>query len=118
MSANIRDRKQEFLYLTTKGWKTGTPHRIEIWYVRHQGRFYLVSQFRDQSHWVQNIKHDPDVTFEVGPNKFHGQGRIIRAGADLELTVAVSKLMNEKYQWSDGLIVELRAEPGSAGQED
>ena len=38
--------------------------------------------------------------------------------ADLELTVAVSKLMNEKYQWSDGLIVELRPEPGSAGHKE
>ncbi len=48
---------------------------------------------------------------------FHGQGRIINPHSDLELTVAVSKLMDEKYQWNDGLIVELRAEPGSAGQE-
>lgn len=117
MAAKLRDRKQEFLYLTTKGWKTGTPHRIEIWYVRYHGRFYLISQFRDQSHWVQNIKHDPEVTFQVGANTFHGQGRIINPHSDLELTVAVSKLMDEKYQWNDGLIVELRAEPGSAGQE-
>ena len=114
----MRDRKEEFLYLTTKGWKTGTPHRIEIWYVRYQGRFYLVSQFKDQSHWVQNIKHDSEVTFEVGANKFHGRGRIVNAVADLELTVTVSKLMNEKYQWSDGLIVELRPEPGGAGHEE
>lgn len=77
-----------------------------------------MSQFRDQSHWVQNIKHDPEVTFEVGSNKFHGQGRIVSPQGDLELTVEVSKLMDEKYQWSEGLIVELRPEPGSAGQED
>ena len=114
----MRDRKQEFLYLTTKGWKTGTPHRIEIWYVRYQGRFYLISQFGDESHWVQNIKHDPEVTFQVGTSTFHGQGRIINARSNLELTVAVAKLMDEKYQWNDGLMVELKAEPGSGGQED
>jgi len=114
----LRDRKQQFLYLSTKGWKTGTPHRIEIWYVRYEGRFYLVSQFREESHWVQNIRHNPEVTFEVGSNKFHGQGRVIDVNHEPELSAAVSKLMNEKYQWSDGLIVELRAEPGSAGNED
>ncbi len=61
---------------------------------------------------------DSEVTFEVGANKFHGRGRIVNGLADVELTVAVSKLMNEKYQWSDGLVVELRPEPGSAGAED
>ena len=24
----------QFLYLTTKGWKTGKQHKIEIWFVR------------------------------------------------------------------------------------
>lgn len=70
------------------------------------------------SHWVQNIRRDPDVTFEVGTHKFLGQGRIIDSKAEPELSVAVSRLMNEKYHWNDGLIVELRPEPGSVESKD
>ena len=106
-------RAEQFLYLTTKGWKTGALHRIEIWYVQHNGRFYLVSQYRDRSAWVQNIKHDSKIDFHVGNTTFHGIGRIIEATKESVLAKQVSKLMDQKYDWSDGLIVELRPEPGS-----
>ena len=108
-----RSTRQEFLYLTTKGWKTGAPHRIEIWYVQHQGRFYLVSQYGRASHWVQNIQHNPGVAFQVGGTSFHGLGRVVDVGSEPGLVATVSRLMLAKYKWSEGLIVELRPEPGS-----
>src|SRR5437016_12083595 len=109
----LKDSKHQFLYLTTEGWKTKAPHRIEIWYIRHQGRFYLVSQYRDQAHWVRNIKNHPGISFEVDSDKYVGLGRIIDSSEEPELAKKVSELMDEKYQWSDGLIVELRPEPGA-----
>jgi len=109
----LKDSKHQFLYLTTEGWKTKTPHRIEIWYIRHQGRFYLISQYRDKAHWVQNIRNHPRISFEVDGDKYVGLGRVVDAGAERELAEMVMELMEGKYQWNDGLIIELRPEPGS-----
>jgi hypothetical protein len=38
---------ERFLYLTTTGHKSGLPRRIEIWFVGHAGRHYLVSERRE-----------------------------------------------------------------------
>jgi deazaflavin-dependent oxidoreductase (nitroreductase family) len=108
----LKDSKRQFLYLTTEGWKTKTPHRIEIWYVRHEGKFYLISQYRDEAHWVQNIKNHPRILFEVDGDKYAGLGRVVDVDDEPELAKKVSELMEAKYQWSEGLIVELRPEPG------
>ena len=32
----------EYCYLTTKGRRTGRPHRIEIWFVAHADAAYLM----------------------------------------------------------------------------
>jgi deazaflavin-dependent oxidoreductase (nitroreductase family) len=99
----------EFLYLTTTGWKTGQPHEIEIWYMPHEGRYYLVAEGRERAHWVRNIAHNPAVSFRVGERTFSGTGRAIDPAQEPQLAAAVSALMEAKYEWSDGLIVELAA---------
>jgi deazaflavin-dependent oxidoreductase (nitroreductase family) len=99
-----------YLYLTTTGWKSGNSHTIEIWFVAHEGRYYLVSEHRERSHGVQNIRHNPSVTFRVGEATFQGTGRVVDPTAEPELAAAVSALMDAKYEWSDGLIVELKPE--------
>jgi len=48
----------------------------------------------------------------VDSDKYVGLGRIIDPSEESELARKVSELMDAKYQWSDGLIVELRPEPG------
>ncbi|MCZ7539954.1 MAG: nitroreductase family deazaflavin-dependent oxidoreductase [Anaerolineae bacterium] len=96
-----------YLYLTTTGWRSGSPHMIEIWFVAHDGRYYLVSEKGGQSHWVQNIRHIPAVTFHVGDKTFAGTGRIVDPAQEPELASAVRALMDAKYEWSDGLIIEL-----------
>jgi deazaflavin-dependent oxidoreductase (nitroreductase family) len=101
---------EQFLYLTTTGWKSGQPHEIEIWYVGHDGCYYLVSEMREQSHWVKNIRHNPAITFRVGAQSFKGTGRAVDPATEPELAAAVSALMDAKYEWSKGLIVELKPE--------
>jgi len=98
----------QYLYLTTIGWKSGNPHEIEIWFVAHEGRYYLVSEKFERSHWVQNIQHQPSIVFRVGENTYNGVGRIVDAAAEPELARIISDLMGAKYNWSHGLIVELR----------
>ena len=46
-------------------------------------------------------------------DKYVGLGRIIDSSEEPELAKKVSDLMDAKYEWSDGLIVELRPEPGA-----
>jgi deazaflavin-dependent oxidoreductase (nitroreductase family) len=101
------ENNSPFLYLTTTGWKTGKSHQIEIWFVTHQGRYYLVSEPRERSHWVQNIQHNPAITFHVGAQIFQGKGRVVDPAREPQLAAEISALMDAKYDWSDGLIVEL-----------
>jgi deazaflavin-dependent oxidoreductase (nitroreductase family) len=100
-------KEPQFLYLTTTGWKSGKPHEIEIWYVEHDGRYYLVSERLERSHWVQNIQRNPAISFRVGENQFRGKGRTLDRKKEPQLAAQVSALMDAKYDWSDGLIVEL-----------
>ena len=59
------EQEQQFLYLTTKAWKTGRQHRIEIWFVSYADKYYVVSERKEKAHWVQNIIHDQRVLFTV-----------------------------------------------------
>jgi deazaflavin-dependent oxidoreductase (nitroreductase family) len=97
----------QFLYLTTIGWKTGKHHRIEIWFVMYNGRYYLISERQRHAHWVQNIVHNPKVSFTVGHETFEGTARIVYPDKESNSADEVSKLMDTKYGWDDGLIVEL-----------
>lgn len=99
----------QYLYLTTTGWKTGQPHEIEIWFVLYQNAHYLCSEKRDKSHWVQNIQHHPTVIFRVGNQTMNGRGRVVPS-TEVELLNTVRGLFDTKYNWSDGLMVELNAE--------
>lgn len=104
----MREYKDEFFYLITIGRNSGDPHEIEIWYVEHGGRFYLVSEFPDRADWVKNIQQNPAVQFRVGLGDWQdGNGRAIDREAEPELAALVSELMDAKYNWSDGLIVEI-----------
>ena len=94
----------QFLYLRTKGWKTGRQHEIEIWFVDYNGKYYIVSEHRERSHWVKNVLHNPVVSFSVAGREFEGAAQTVK---ESKLVAEVSKLMVAKYGWSDGLIVEL-----------
>lgn len=100
-------KDQQFLYLTTKGWKTSKPHEVETWFVGHDGKYYVVSEHGKRSHWVQNIKSQPSISFRVGKRTYRGKGRVVDRRKEPELAKAVSALMDEKYKWTRGLIVEL-----------
>ncbi len=96
-----------FLYLTTTGHRSGRPHEIEIWYVEHDGHYYIVSEHRERSHWVRNVRQQPNVTIRVTGVTYAGVGRVVDAETEPDIAAAVSALMDAKYAWSDGLIVEL-----------
>lgn len=101
----------EFFYLTTTGRKSGNPHQIEIWYVEHEGRYYIVSEGRERADWVQNIIASPPVTYSLGSRsapQSAGTARVVDPETEPELADTVSALMHAAYEWSDGLIVEIK----------
>ena len=97
----------DFLYLTTTGWRSGRPHRIEIWYLELEGRCYLISELWERAHWVQNLQREPRAVAELGGERFAVQGRAVRPEQEPELSARVSAAFDARYGWSDGLIVEL-----------
>ncbi|MFO0757210.1 MAG: nitroreductase family deazaflavin-dependent oxidoreductase [Byssovorax sp.] len=106
---------EHFLYLETRGRTTGEPRTIEIWFVEHEGRFYMVSEHREASGWVKNLMKDASVRFSVGTREDRSAGRplgrararIVRPEEDAALVREVSARMDQKYGWSDGTVVEV-----------
>ena len=100
--------ESQFLHLTTTGWRTGKQHRIEIWYVTHNEKYYIMSERGMKAHWVRNINHNPKISFSINNFKYEGEGRIIDSKNESQLAAQVSEIMNAKYHWDQGLVVELR----------
>ena len=97
----------QFLYLTTIGWRSRKQHKIEIWFVEHKERYYIMSELQKKADWVQNIIRNPRVSFTINDTIFKGNARIVEQDKEPQLTAEVSKLMSTKYGWNGGLIVEL-----------
>ena len=97
----------QFLYLTTIGWRSRKEHKIEIWFVEHKERYYIMSELQKKADWVQNIIRNPRVSFTINDTIFKGTARIVEQDKEPQLTAEVSKLMSSKYGWNGGLIVQL-----------
>ena len=85
----------EFCSLTTRGRRSGSPHRIEIWFVAHDDGAYLLSD-SDRADWYRNLVADPSVTLEIA-----GESRATTAapvGVDDPANVSVRPAMAAKYQ--------------------
>ena len=83
-------------------------HRIEIWYVTHNERYYIMSERGINAHWVRNINHNSRISFSINNSEYEGEGRIIDSTKESQLAAQVSEIMDAKYRWDQGLIVELR----------
>lgn len=54
------------LILSTTGRKTHRTHHTPVEYFLHEGRYYIISGFGDQTDWYKNIMADPLVTLQNG----------------------------------------------------
>jgi deazaflavin-dependent oxidoreductase (nitroreductase family) len=84
----------DYCYVTTKGRRTGRPHRIEIWYSTHGEALYMLAGGGRSSDWVQNALADPTVQVEVDGDVFSGQARVIEDADEIE---RARSLVYEKY---------------------
>ncbi len=97
----------EFLYLTTTGRRSGQPREIEIWFTARAGRYYVVSEHREEAAWVRNLAAAPRVQVRVGDLIFCASARVVHESTEPELAAAVQELSEKKYGWGEGLVVEL-----------
>ncbi len=96
-----------YLYLTTRGRRSGRSREIEIWFTRARGRYYLVAERGRRAHWVQNVEADARVRVRVGGRRFRARARAVDARREPALARAVRAASAKKYGWGDGLVVEL-----------
>ena len=95
-----------YLYLTTTGRVTGQPREIEIWFTEHNGHIYLVAE-SESNNWVRNIQSQPQVKFRVSDAAVNAAARLVHNDREPQLVATVKALFDDKYGWSDGLVVEL-----------
>lgn len=86
----------DYCYLTTTGRRTGTPHRIEIWYARDGERLYMLAGAGRRSDWVLNLEANNEVSVEIGDETSLATARVLD-GDDVEAARARA-LLFEKYQ--------------------
>jgi deazaflavin-dependent oxidoreductase (nitroreductase family) len=100
---NSRD---QYLYLITRGRRSGLPREIEIWFTYRDGRYYVIAEYAT-SNWVQNLRADPEAKVRVAGQGFTAHARFVSVEGEPELHRAVAGLSSEKYGWGAGTIVEL-----------
>ena len=100
------ERETEYLYLTTRGRKTGRPREIEIWFTTRDGRYYVIAEY-PTSHWVENLRSHPQAQVRLGSKKLLAQARFLSADREPDLYHEVQALSRKKYGWGEGLPVEL-----------
>ncbi len=69
--------QHQYCYLTTTGRATKQPHRIEIWFVTIDGTIFILSGGKTCSDWVKNLTRDPNVTVEIGSQRWHAVATIV-----------------------------------------
>jgi deazaflavin-dependent oxidoreductase (nitroreductase family) len=110
LSSKVSDfDREQYLYLTTRGRRTGLSRKIEIWFTHYQGRLYVVAEYAS-SHWVQNIGSDPKVEVRVAGQSFPARARLVSAESESHLKARIQALFRKKYGWGEGWVVELTPE--------
>jgi len=114
-SSSKDSSREQYLYLTTRGRKTGLPREIEIWFTELGGRHYVIAEYAT-AQWLRNLQASPAVQVRIGEERFSATARVITADSDPELRQRVRQASREKYGWGDGVVVEL-APVSSRGDE-
>ena len=65
------------MVLATQGRKSGLPRYTPIEYRRHGSKVYVMSGWGDQPHWYQNILASPEVTLQLGKQRFDAHATVV-----------------------------------------
>jgi len=69
---------EKYIYLTTKGRKTGKPHTVELWFAA-AGKMIYLSHEGAYTDWMKNILEDSRVGFKIGKAQFKGNARMAKS---------------------------------------
>ena len=97
-----------YLYLTTRGRKSGQPREIEIWFTEHEGRFYLIAEY-ESAHWLQNIRAHAEVQVRVAGRTLPARARVLSPESDASLIATIRELSRQKHGWGDGAVVQVES---------
>jgi deazaflavin-dependent oxidoreductase (nitroreductase family) len=100
-------RDLPFLYLTTTGRNTGQPREIEIWFIVHDGSFYVFAEGFHEAQWVKNIARNPRVRVRAGGRTVDATAAALDQVRDAGEWQTVQDLARAKYGWGDGLPVRI-----------
>lgn len=75
--------EEKYVYLTTRGRKTGKQHIVELWFASAAGKIYL-SHEGTYTDWMKNILKNDHVDFRIGNIRFTGRAHIVKRGAAFE----------------------------------
>ena len=74
---------EKYIYLTTKGRKTGKPHTVELWFAITGNKVYL-SHEGAYTDYMKNILENNRVEFKIGKILFKGNAQIAKSGDPFE----------------------------------
>jgi deazaflavin-dependent oxidoreductase (nitroreductase family) len=103
--ASRLDREQ-FLYLTTRGRKSGLPREIQIWFTERDDCFYVIAEYAT-AQWLRNLQAHSEVEVRIREQRFRARARVLLDGEDRKLREAVEEGSRKKYGWGEGTVVEL-----------
>jgi deazaflavin-dependent oxidoreductase (nitroreductase family) len=105
-SKNNNFDREQYLYLTTRGRKSGLSREIEIWFTYRDERFYLIAEYSTSS-WIRNLQAHPEAQVRVAGKSFAVRARLISSETEPELHNVIAGLSRQKYGWGKGIVVEL-----------
>lgn len=79
--------------LTTRGRRSGRPHRVPVWFATDGERIF-VSTLRLDRDWPKNLRANPDVKVRIGALEIEGRARLIDDAVERE---PVERLLRKKY---------------------
>ena len=86
-------KNNQYLYLTTRGRKTGKPHTVQIWFAYAAGKLYL-SHEGAYTDWMKNLEKNEMVTAKIGGMNIQAKAKIVGEGDPREKG---KKALYEKY---------------------
>ena len=79
-----RIEKNKYIYLTTRGRKTGRPHTVELWFTMVSGENIYLSHEGALTDWMKNILKDNQISFRIGSDSYRGKARIVEDHGSFE----------------------------------
>ena len=71
---------EKFLYLITKGRKSGNDHEVELWFAISNGKIYLSHEGK-HTDWIKNLLKNETVKIRIGSESFEGPAKLVPIGS-------------------------------------